>query len=105
MDELNQKRKRTSATLIQGSKEGSGEVMVPCHVQILANFTYHILYKPVFTSHEFSHQPLLPLNQRGYRETETTVIIDQTSMIVILKDVNDYTDRMWFLGSSFIGNY
>lgn len=79
--------------------------MVPCHVQILANFTYHILYKPVFTSHEFSHQPLLPLNQRGYRETETTVIIDQTSMIVILKDVNDYTDRMWFLGSSFFGNY
>lgn len=79
--------------------------MVPCHVQILANFTYHILYKPVSTSHEFSHQPLLPLNQRGYRETETTVIIDQTSMIVILKDVNDYTDRMWFLGSSFFGNY
>ena len=23
-------------------------------------------------------------------------------MIVILKDVKDYTDRMWFLGSSFL---
>ena len=63
MDELNQKRLRTSATLM----EGGGEVMVLCHMQILTNFTYHMPYKPVFVNHEFSHQPLLPIIQRGYK--------------------------------------
>ena len=26
---------------------------MPFHVQILANFTYHVGYKPIFTSHEY----------------------------------------------------
>ena len=58
-----------------------------------------MLYKPIFMSYESSHQPLLPINQRGYKQ-KPHVIMDQTVTIVILKDVKEYTDHMWFLGSS-----
>lgn len=36
----------------EGSKGG---VLIPSHIQILANFKYHVGYKPIFTSHE-SHR-------------------------------------------------
>lgn len=50
-------------------------------------------------SHEFSHQPLLPVNQRGQRpKTQSSQL---RLMVVILKYVKDYTDRTWFVGSSF----
>lgn len=68
-----------------------------CHMQILTNFTYHVLYKPIFMGHEFSHQPLPPVNQRlatNWNCRHHGPDLNDCSF----KDVKD--DGTWFLGSS-----
>ena len=56
----------------EGSKGG---VLIPFHVQILANFTYHVGYKPIFTSHEYY------LLVKGAKN-RNTVIMDPNSILV-----------------------
>ena len=49
--------------------------MVPFHVQILTNLTYHVDYKPIFTCHE-SH-----LLNKGAKN-QNTVNMDQNSHFI-----------------------
>ena len=49
-----------------------GGVLIPFHVQIFENFTYHVCYKPVFKSHEYH------LLIKGDRN-QNTVITDPNS--------------------------
>ena len=53
----------------EGNKGG---VLIPFHVQILANFTYHVGYKPIFTSREYH---LLVI----WAKNRNTVIMDPNS--------------------------
>ena len=57
------------------SKPNDSPVMVRFQVQILTNFTYHVGYKPVFTSHESQ----LLMKQA---KNQNTVIMDPNSHFI-----------------------
>ena len=74
--------------------------MIPFHVQILTNFTYHLSYKPIFTSHECHLLIKGVKNQRQSSRTPIRILFDDQNVGgAILKGVNEQS-WMWETGVS-----